>query len=346
MTTTGATPPAEGAASGPLRCAVTGGNGFVGSHLIDRLLANGHPVTALLRKTADRRWLEGKPVRIVEGDVEDGAALEEAFASADLVFHLAGLTSATSREAFLRVNAGGARRAAEAALRATPRMRRFVLVSSMAAIGPGAGEAPLDETTPEAPINGYGESKLEAERAVRSLAPALPLAIVRPGAIYGPRDRDMLILLKLAAAGFRVKVGLARRTLNFGYVEDVVEGIVLAATRPEALGETFLIGAAENHSLLEAGRLMVQATRGRGSGATLWLPVSVAYAAGALNGAFARLSRGRPTLNIDRIRLLTARNWSMNIGKARRLLGYEPRFGLVDGAAKTWTWHRGEGASA
>lgn len=326
----------------PVRCAVTGANGFVGSHLVDRLLELGHQVRVLARPTADLRWIRDNVVEVVQGSLADPEALRRTFEGCELVFHVAGATTARDPAEFYQVNRDGTARAVAACLEAAPRAQRFLLVSSIAAVGPGQGDDPMDEDAVPHPVNHYGRSKLAGEQVVRAAADRLPLSIVRPGAIYGPRDTDVLLLLKLAALGFRVHVGIARRLLNFGHVHDVVSGILLAATRPQGLGEIFNVGDVANYTLADVGRTMAQ-VMGQGRAWPLWLPLSLAYGVGAASGAVARLRQTRPTLNVDRIRLLTARNWTMDVSKARRLLDYVPRFDLRQGLASTVEWCKEQG---
>lgn len=323
-------------------CAVTGANGFVGSHLVQRLEREGHRVRALVRPTADLTWLQGSSAELVQGGLEDRAALRRIFTGCDWIFHLAGLTSTLRRDDFFRVNAEGARAVAEACLEAAPGARRFVLMSTLAVMGPGKEGRPISEADETRPVNWYGESKLEGERQVRALAPELPLTIVRPGAVYGPRDTDNLPLMQLAAKGLRLAVGLSKRLVNFCHVDDVVSGALLAADKEAALGETLLLGDVENYTLSAAGKIMVQALHG-GEGVPLWLPASVAYGAGAVGGLAARFSKKRPTLTLDRIRLFLGRNWAVDVTKAQKLLGYQPRFDLASGVAQTYGWYREQG---
>ena len=322
-----------------MRCAVTGANGFLGSHLVERLVAEGHDVRLLVRPGADRRWISAVHATVVEGGLDDGAALRRTFAECEVVFHVAGTTSATSASIYYRVNAEGTRRAAEACLAAAPAARRFVLVSSLAAMGPGIGAQPVDERSLPRPNNDYGRSKLRAELEARAFGPRLPLAVVRPGAIYGPRDRDVLILLWLAAHGIRLRLGSKRRVLNFCHVADVVSALLLAATRGEALGQSYLIGDTRNYTLDEAGAIMVDALRG-GRGLTLRLPPALLYLAGVAGEALSRFAGTRPVLTRDRARLLTQSNWGMSVALAQEQLGYSPRYDLAAGVAQTVAWCR------
>jgi len=325
-----------------MRCGVTGASGFVGSNLVDLLLEQGHQVRILARPTADLRWIRDTVVEVVQGSLADADALRSTFDRCDLVFHVAGVTTARTCEEFYRVNRDGTRQAVQACLEAAPGLRRFVLISSIAAVGPGGDDRPLDEAVDPHPVNHYGRSKLAGELQARAVGDRLPLTVVRPGAIYGPRDTDVLVLLKVAALGFRVHIGLARRLLNFCHVSDVVRGTLLAATRPEGLGQTFNIGDLANYDLAQVGCTMAR-VMGRPKAWPVWLPISVAYGMGAASGAIARLRQTRPTLNVDRIRLLTARNWTMDVGKAGDLLGYTPSYDLERGLGHTVRWCREAG---
>lgn len=324
-------------------CAITGANGFVGSHLVDRLVAEGHQVCALVRATSDLQWLKNKPVTLIKGDLDDAQALKQAFTGVSVVFHVAGVVNSLDSDTFFRVNAEGTRKVAEACLEVNPKLSRFVLVSSQSVVGPNPGGTPMNEEIPCRPINLYGKSKLAGEEAARKLMPALPLSIIRPGPIYGPRDREALALIQMAAKGFHVKVGLARRMCNFCHVEDVVTSLMLAATREEALGETFLISDTQNYTVQESGRIMSAALRDGRKSFPLWLPVSVAYAAGAVSGAIGRLRHVTPDLNLDRVRMLTARGWAMDTSKAQKLLGYTPQYDLASGVVQTVKWCKEHG---
>ena len=213
-------------------------------------------------------------------------------------------------------------------------------MSSQSVVGPT--EVPATEESDCRPMNRYGESKLAGEQEARALAPALPLSIVRPGPIYGPRDREALPLFRQASLGLRVKVGFSSNVSNFCHVEDVARGILLAATEKQALGQTFMIGGNENYSLDELGRVLVRELRG-GEGIPIWIPAAAVIAAGVAGELWSRLRRAPAGFNMDRARMLTAGSWPMDISKARRLLGYQPQWELGPGARQTLDWARATG---
>lgn len=324
-----------------MRCTVTGANGFLGSHLVDRLLADGHEVTALVRAGCDRRWLDEARVTLVMGALDDRRALTQAVAGAELVFHVAGVVAAADPRDYDRVNAQGTRVVAEACLEASPDLARFVLVSSLAAHGPAPAGRLIREDSPLAPINQYGRSKRRAEEVALALRPRLPLTIVRPSGIYGPRDRESLNLFTQAAHGLYLLVGLGQRMVNLCHVDDITRGIVQAALCPEARGHAFLLGHPRNLSLGEMGRTLVQAVHG-GSGLPVWLPRSGVLAAGVLGSAWARVSGRRPLLSLDRVRMLTARNWAIDASRAEQVFGFRPELDLLEGARRTAAWYRKE----
>ena len=145
---------------------VTGGTGFIGSHLVEALLEEDYIVRCLVRSKHKLRWLKDLPVQLYEGDCTEPNTLMPAVEGATWVIHTAGLTNANSREAFIQQNAEGTKNLIDACIRYSPDIKRFVFLSSQAAAGPSNGKDPTREEDPPSPITAYGQSKLEAEFAV------------------------------------------------------------------------------------------------------------------------------------------------------------------------------------
>ena len=225
---------------------VTGGTGFIGSHLLDKLSALGEPARCLLRRKARPRRLPAG-IEAAYGDLIGGEGVEEAVRGADTVIHLAGVTKALAARDYYAGNV----RATETLLRALAgRAIRLVHVSTLAAIGPSRDGTPVDEDAQPRPLTHYGKSKLEAERMVRALAP--DAVIVRPPVVYGPRDTDVFQLLRSISKGWVLEIGGGERWFSAIYVEDLVEGL-LAATRGGARPR-LLPGASPAGFLERAGR--------------------------------------------------------------------------------------------
>ncbi|UCG38906.1 MAG: NAD-dependent epimerase/dehydratase family protein, partial [bacterium] len=219
-------------------CFVTGGTGFIGSHLVDLLLENGCEVRCLVRNRGKLGWLLGKPVTVFEGDLGSHGVLRSGASGVDAVFHLAGLTAAASREQYRLVNAGGCGNLARASLEADEPPGVFVYVSSLAAVGPSYNDTAVEESRAPHPVTEYGRSKLEGERVLAGMGP-LPLVVVRPPAVYGPRDREILPLFRLAARGFLPIFNPAAR-ISMVHVRDLVKGILASAEGGRA-GETYFL---------------------------------------------------------------------------------------------------------
>jgi nucleoside-diphosphate-sugar epimerase len=214
---------------------VTGGTGFVGSHLVEHLLAAGHDVTCLVRRPAKAEALfpDRRP-RLVQGDLDAPAAIRQASQGCDVVFHVAGITSARSRGEFFAVNEGGT----VAVLRHVPAtLSRFVLVSSLAAAGPARRGVPLDGHERPAPVTHYGASKLAAELAVRGSA--FPWTIVRPPAVYGPRDVEILRVFRMVRGPVMPVFADGRQELTFVYADDLARALIAVAEAPAARGKVY-----------------------------------------------------------------------------------------------------------
>lgn len=205
---------------------VTGASGFVGSHLVDALVEEGWRVRCLVRTTSRLRWLPRARVELAHGALNDPPALRAALEEARVIFHLAGLTSATSPARYAAVNVEGTR-ALVAAMRERAPGALLVHCSSLAAAGPSLDGRPLSESDPPRPIGPYGESKLAAERLVASSG--LDHVIVRPPAVYGPRDADILAVFRLAARGLALRLGPRGQRLSLVHVRDLAHGLIDAA---------------------------------------------------------------------------------------------------------------------
>lgn len=202
------------------RVLVTGSNGFIGSHLVERLLKNGCEVKCMLRKTSDIRWLEGLSFKSAYADFSDPGTLRGAVKDVDEVYHLGGTVRVIHSKMYYEINSNGTRNLIEVIKKVNPDIEKFVYVSSQAAWGPrGKG-----------PVSHYGCSKAEAEKWVKELN---NYSIVRPVSVYGPRDRDFLSIIKMAEKGIFLKPWTGAGRLSFIYISDCVEGILNAGAGKE-----------------------------------------------------------------------------------------------------------------
>lgn len=318
---------------------VTGATGFVGSHLAERLCRQGLEVVCLVRRTSRLEWLEGLPVRKVVGSLAEPRALP--LGEADYVFHVAGLTRARSEATYMAANAEATRRLVEAVARASPGLKRFVYVSSLAAAGPTPTPEPLDESAEPHPLPGYGASKLAAERAVLDARERLPVTIVRPPAVYGPRDRNFISLFRTAQRLRFIPVpGRPSNQVSLVHVADLVEGLWRAAMADAAAGQTYFIGSSTH-----AWREIVEAF-GAALGVRLRLlrlPTLLARLVGEI-GELKWTLTGRPQIVCRRkIRDALQPRWTCSWAKAERELGYKAERRLAEGLRQTAEWYAEQG---
>jgi len=319
------------------RVLVTGGTGFVGSHVVDALLDIGFPTRCLVRATSDLRWLAGKPVELVRADLR-GDPLEEPVDGADVVIHCAGLTRG-SRESLMAANRDGTRALVEACL-ATGRRIRFVYCSSQAAAGPGVLDRPRRETDPPAPTTDYGASKLAAEEVVAQISAQLDVAILRPVAVYGPRDEDTLTFFKLAARGIIVTPGLRKRLLQLVHVTDLAAALVKAIERPQRSVGPFCVAHPEVVDWDQLAVAMRQAMDR--SAITLRVPTGALRTIGAIAELFGE--EGVPG-RIDRRKAadMSERAWTCDSSRAMKELDWSPKYDVRQGFQESADWYRREG---
>lgn len=326
-----------------MRVLVTGANGFLGSHLVDRLIEKGDQVHALVRKSSNLRWLFEKPVTYHFGDVTgDLKKLREAVSHVEIVYHVAGTIRALKKNTYYEVNAGGTQNILDACLETNPGIKRIVVVTSLAAHGPNISGRPAKETDLCAPITDYGKSKREAELITLRYWDRLPVSIVRPPAIYGPRDEQVLNFFKMARTGVVLLPGTGARVLNLAHAQDIVSGIVLAGEHPKAAGEIFYIGEDQNYDWRDAASLFARAV-GRHNPLKIPIPKSLVYAAASVSECIGFASGRTFSLNLAYARNFVQKDWSLDTSKACEVLGYRSEFPLGRGSRETYQWYRDEG---
>ncbi|MEO7653254.1 MAG: NAD(P)-dependent oxidoreductase [Bryobacteraceae bacterium] len=322
-----------------MQALVTGATGFIGSHLVERLLAEGVGVRCLMRPVSPRggaqRHIPPHAARPVLGDLVTGAGLQEALDGVDVVYHLAGTTKALSTAEYYSGNVT----ATQQLLRAcTGRRPRLVHVSSLAAAGPSADGVPLREDGSPQPLTHYGKSKLEGEQAVRQSEMAENSVIIRPPVVYGPRDTDVFAVFRGVASGMMVRIGRGESYFSYVYVSDLVDGLLLAGSSPEAAGKTFYVASPKPASWSEfgaiAGAVMLKEPR------TLRVPAWAAYMAGAAAEQFSRYSGRAGIVSREKIVEARQRYWTCDVSAAEAGLGFRAQTSLREGVAATLEWYR------
>jgi len=320
---------------------VTGGTGFVGSHLVERLLETGHAVTCLVRDPRQLRWLKGLNVRLIQGDCSDPGSLVNAVKHAEVVIHVAGLTKAPRSRDFYTVNHIGTRNILEACAAQALGIKKFILISSLAAAGPSPDGRPVTDDDVPCPVSDYGNSKLLAEKEALRFKDEFPVVILRPSAVYGPRDTDVYELFRWASRGITLELAGGERYINPCYVEDLTAAMLLAAERDVPSGSIYFVAESKAYSWTEFRQTLLSS--GGVKARNIKIPYVVAYLVGLVSEA-AGLVIGKPAVTSrQKIKEASQKYWVCELSKTERELGFRPLYPLRKGMEKTWKWYREQG---
>ncbi len=328
-----------------MRVFVTGGTGFIGSHLIEALLARGDEVVCLTRNPTNANRIFGhSPVEIVAGSLQDANALAAGCDGADVVYHLAGLVAARNRGEFFAVNASATRTLASVASRSAATIKHLVYVSSIAAAGPSPKGHPLSEDARTQPVTDYGWSKLAGEEAIRTSQ--LPWTIVRPPAVYGPRDTEVFKLFKLAKRGIVPLFGDGSQELSLVYAFDLVSALT-ACMNPQAVEHVFFACHPDVCTARQFASAIHSATTGadqsRRRPRYVTIPPTVARVALWLAGTAARMARRATILSANKANEFLAEAWTCSPDAIERMTGWRASTDLTTGLEHTAKWYREAG---
>ena len=325
-----------------MKVLVTGGTGFIGSHMVELLLREGHDVVCLVRDESSLKHLQGLVVRTV-GVGKLRAELSEKN-HVDVVMHMAGATRGVDYESYRTANVGLTSLLLElcASRQETEPLTRFVLVSSQAAAGPCRTDAiPVTEADPEEPISLYGRSKLEAEQIAHTFSGCLSLTVIRPPTVFGPRDRDVLGVFQCARLRMAPCLAGPDRLVSIVYVEDLVEGILAAALSPHAGGQTYFLANREPVVWREFG---LKVARGMGYRAVpVPIPLAAMRLAAKAGDMVGRVSGSATLFRSEKLEEMKQLAWVCSAEKALRELNWQAATPLDEAVAKTAAWYKAHG---
>lgn len=327
--------------SGERLAVVTGASGFVGSHIVDELLRDGTRVRCLVRPGSPTHWLDGKPVEIVRLRYDRVEPIAEALRGASWIVHAAGLTRARSAKEFHEANVSVTERVLRAATMNGGGVERFLLISSQAAAGPADSTGrPVNEADRPDPASPYGVSKLRAEALTLLLKGQLPVVVIRPPAVYGPRDSA--IYRVFAAVKWHVLPVLRNRgRFSIIYVEDLARAVRLALSHPKAPGQVYFAGEPDVTDYEELGQTVRQAV---GTWAVTVRAPEFVLRGAALGAEILGTVLGKaPLLSREKLAEITAGDWIFTSAKIRSQLGWEPEVSLEEGIRRTAAWYREAG---
>ncbi|MEJ0101826.1 MAG: NAD(P)-dependent oxidoreductase [Bacteroidota bacterium] len=316
---------------------ITGASGFLGFHLIEAALANNLQVFAAVRKSSNIDHLRNLPVTFTYPDFGNLSKLQEEIISGQYAYiiHAAGITKANSKQEYDLVNAGYSFNLGKVAEQAKDSIKKFIYISSLAAIGPLVNsEETINEFTPANPVTAYGKSKLMAEVMLQQLS--IPLIILRPTAIYGPRDKDIFIFFKTIKKGLEPYLGSHKQQLSFIYAKDVADAAVKALFSP--YNSSYNISDGNSYDRYDLAKYLKQYMRTK----TLkfHLPGGVVKAIAFTLENTMKVFNKASVLNKEKLNELLASNWICDIEKARKELGFRPMYNLDTGVKESLEWYQ------
>ncbi|HMO61826.1 MAG TPA: NAD-dependent epimerase/dehydratase family protein [Ferruginibacter sp.] len=320
------------------RVLITGGSGFLGYHLLQEAVLEGYEVFAAVRKSSNTAHLNNLPVQFTEINYEDEAALIEAIAENEYKFiiHAAGVTRADTEAAYDKINAGYTEVLAKAAAALNGQVERFVLISSLAATGPvGYHQNLITEAEQGTPVTAYGRSKLKAEQCLQHIQ--VPYTIIRPTAIYGPRDKDLFLISRSISRGIDAYIGKIPQQLSFVHAADVAAA-VMAALRLNRQNHLYNITDGALYGRYDFADITKKLLGKKAL--RLHLPVGLVKSALLLAETVAKLKNKVPVVNREKLAELMAENWGCDISLAKAELEFNPRFNLESGLADTIAWYK------
>ena len=317
---------------------VVGAGGFIGGFICAEGLRRGMKVTAGVRATTSRRYLADPALSFLVLDYDDPQALHDALAADgpwDYIIYNLGATKAPTFPEFNLINFEYLRRFTEA-LKSSGRVpRRLLFMSSLSAVGPGdeVNYTPLSVSTPPQPNTRYGLSKIKAEQYLQYQS-GIPYTIFRPTGVYGPHEKDYLMMIESIDRHFDFGVGFRRQDLTFIYVKDLVDAMFDALASPAAEGHIYIIAEERPYTQKEF-REIVRRELGKKWVIPVRLPLWLTWVASFVAEKIGHFTARPSTLNRDKFRIMKQRNWRADISDARRDFGLSTRYPLARGIHET-----------
>jgi nucleoside-diphosphate-sugar epimerase len=320
---------------------VTGGTGFIGTNVIEKLSGNKNQIKCLSKDFLNTGDLVKLKVEIINGDLNNGVAWENILPEVDIIYHIAGVTRAKTNKEFYAGNYLATRNLLKACLNHCTKLKRFVYISSLTAIGPSIDGVTVNEETAYHPVSEYGKSKMLAELEVMKCRDKIPVTILRPSAVYGPRERDMYMYMKSIKQGIQLLIGYKQKYLNLIYVDDLAEGIISASLNSSAEDQVYFLGSEDAYRNEEIGETIARVIQK--NIINIHLPHCMVFTVCGIEEMFGRIFQKHVYLNLQKAHELIQAKWTCSIEKAERELGFCPRTSLYEGFWKTYQWYLEKG---
>ncbi len=329
-----------------MKILITGASGFIGSFIVEEALSRGLEVWAAVRKSTNRKYLKDERINFLElnfGDVEQlkTALADHAF---DYVVHAAGATKCIKAEDFFKVNTEGTKNFVNALKATNQPMKRFVYLSSLSVFGAIREKMPhteiLDTDTPQ-PNTAYGKSKYEAEKWLFQQN-NLPLVVLRPTGVYGPRETDYFLMVKSIKGHSDFAVGYDRQDITFIYVKDLVQAVFKSMEHDECVGKAYFLSDGDVYESVTFSDL-IKKELGIKFLLRIKAPIWVLRIVTAVGDRWMKMTGKMSALNNDKFNILKQRNWMCDITPAKRDMDFKPEYNLERGVKEAIAWYKDNG---
>lgn len=328
---------------------ITGASGFIGSTVVDKALELGYETWAGIRKSSSRQYLQDERIHFIDLYYTDKQKLKEQlrdltdeYGRFNDIVHIAGLTKARHKSDFDKVNYEQTRDFVEALIETDNIPDSFIYMSSLGAMGPGdeVGYTPMCANKTPTPNTAYGKSKLKAENWLKGID-GFPYLILRPTGVYGPRDRDYLILMRAVKNGLDVGAGYKKQLLSFIYIDDLVN-IVFSLIEKGIRRKEYFAADGDVYTDSEFNAIVRDALHKKNV-LRLKVPLFLVKPAAYINEKTAALFGKATAFNSDKYRIMKQRNWACEIAPLEEDIGFQPAYRLKEGVEKTIAWYQKKG---
>jgi len=321
-----------------LKALVTGGTGFIGSHLVEALVERNWKVTCLVRATSRTEFLQKFPVRFVVGSADNLDSLERAVQGQDYVFHLAGQIRSTSRKVYDLTNRQLTKNLVQACVRKNQSLKRFVHVSSISAAGPSFPGRYSDESQSPSPTSEYGRTKLKGEEAIGEAWHLVPATIIRPPNVYGPRQRETELLIKLISKRIVPIIREEKEITSLIYIKDLIQGLLLAALSNKTKSQVYYLTDGKGYPW----RKIILTVKKYILGNSLFIPLpeELIISSALLADVFNATGLLKLFFGLKIWKAMIETPWLFSTSKAERDFGFRTRYSLEEGIKETVDYYR------
>jgi dihydroflavonol-4-reductase len=320
---------------------ITGASGFVGGFLVEEALNRGFDVYAAVRKTSNKQYLTDQRINFIYLDFENVEKLTAELSNHDFDYfiHNAGITKTPNKEEYFNVNATYLKNIIEACKELKHPLKKLTFISSIAAYGPAeyTSEGIVREISKPHPVTNYGRSKLKGEEYLKSQDP-IPYVIIRPTAVYGPREKDLFTVYQLLSKRLDISVGLEDQKLTFIYVKDLVR-VILDSTLAHKKNVAYFATDLKVHTSSSYNKAILKAL-GIKLALKIKLPITVVKVLGYVSEKLGGYLGKYPALNVEKVNELEANSWVCDTKALVDDLNYQPEYELEKGLKEAIQWYK------